>query len=205
MIAAEPLSREFARFCLFSWHYLQRSTQEALTAELAEACRSSDFFGTEDFTLQFRLAAIQDAEGITALVNAAFRKAESFFIDGDRIDTELVRSLMKKGQFLVADKSGNFSGCVYLEFRGERAYLGLLSVDPQLQKTGMGSALLKAAEERCAKAGCLFVDLRTVDLRTDNRAFYGRRGYVETATEPFPAELNPKLPCHFVNMSKRLG
>jgi len=155
--------------------------------------------------LQFRLAAIQDAEGITALINAAFRKAESFFIDGDRIDTESVRSLMDRGQFLVADKNGNFSGCIYVEFRGQRAYLGLLSVDPQLQKTGMGSALLKAAEEQCANAGCSFVDLRTVNLRTDNRAFYGRRGYVESGTEPFPAELTPKLACHFVNMSKRLG
>lgn len=155
--------------------------------------------------MPFRLASMRDAEGITALINAAFRKAESFFIDGDRIDAESVRSLMNKGQFLVADKNGNSSGCVYVEFHGERAYLGLLSVDPQLQRTGMGSALLKAAEEHCAKAGCLFVDLRTVNLRTDNREFYGRRGYVETGTEPFLAELTPKLPCHFVNMSKTLG
>ena len=31
--------------------------------------------------MQVRLAQIQDAETITALINSAFRKAESFFID----------------------------------------------------------------------------------------------------------------------------
>jgi len=154
--------------------------------------------------VRIRVAATQDVEGITTLINAAFRKAESFFIDGDRIDCESIRSLMGKGQFLLVEEKGIYMGCVYLELRGERAYLGLLSVDPQLQRTGIASALMKAAEEDCVKAGCQYMDLRTVDLRTDNRAFYGRRGYVETGTEPFPAGLNPKLPCHFVNMSKLL-
>lgn len=154
--------------------------------------------------VRIRLAVMPDAERITSLINAAFRKAEAFFIDGDRIETEAVRSLMKKGQFLVTEQNSAHVGCVYVELRGERAYLGLLSVDPKLQRTGMGSALLKAAEEHCAKAGCRFMDLRTVNLRTDNLAFYGRRGYVETGTEPFPEELSPKLPCHFVNMSKPL-
>jgi hypothetical protein len=48
------------------------------------------------------------------------------------------------------------------------------------------------------------MDLKTIDLRKDNRAFYKGRGYVETGTEPFPSDLTTKLPCHFVNMSKPL-
>ena len=155
--------------------------------------------------MEFRVAALQDAEEITALINAVFRKAESFFIDGDRIDVDSVRGLMAKGEFRISQENGALRACVYLERRGERAYLGVLSVVPKLQRTGIGSALLKAAEDQCAKAGCRFMDLRTVNLRTDNRAFYGRRGYVETGTEPFPPEHNPKLPCHFVNLSKPLA
>jgi N-acetylglutamate synthase-like GNAT family acetyltransferase len=154
--------------------------------------------------VEFRLAVMQDAEGITALINAAFRKAESFFIDQDRIDKESVQSLMAKGEFLISQENGALRGCVYLERRGDRAYLGLLSVDPKVQKGGIGSALMQAAEEHCAKSGCRFIDLRIVNLRTENHAFYSRRGYLETGTEPFPAELNPKLPCHFVNMAKAL-
>ena len=138
------------------------------------------------------------------LINAAFRKAESFIIDRDRVDLKAVQSLLAKGEFLVADDEDALAGCVYLERRGERAYLGLLSVDPALQKAGVGSMLMREAELRCAKVGCRFMDLRIIDLRKDNHAFYKRRGYVETGTEPFPSDLAAKLPCHFVNMSKPL-
>jgi predicted N-acetyltransferase YhbS len=154
--------------------------------------------------MQLRLANIQDAEAVTAVINSAFKKAEAFFIDGARIDVESVRSLMAKGTFLIAGNNGVVAGCVYVELRGERAYLGLLSVDPSLQQAGIGSALMKAAEDHCAQNGCRFMDLRIVNLRTENHAFYLRRGYAETGTEPFPSELTPKLPCHFVNMTKPL-
>lgn len=138
------------------------------------------------------------------LINSAFRKAESFIIDRDRVDLEVVQSLLAKGEFLVAEDQIALSGCVYLELRGERAYLGLLSVDPARQKTGVGSMLMCEAELHCARAGCRFMDLRIIDLRRDNHTFYKRRGYVETGTEPFPSDLDTKLPCHFVNMSKPL-
>ena len=138
------------------------------------------------------------------LINVAFRKAESFIIDRDRVDLKAVQSLLAKGEFLVADDEDALAGCVYLELRGERAYLGLLSVDPARQQAGVGSMLMREAELRCAKVGCRFMDLRIIDLRRDNHAFYKRRGYVETGTEPFPSDLDTKLPCHFVNMSKSL-
>lgn len=154
--------------------------------------------------MQVRVATAQDMEAIMIVINTAFRKAESFFIDRDRIDTETVRSLMEKGEFLVADDEGTVAGCVYFEIRGERAYLGLLSVDPERQKAGLGSILMNAAEDYCIKAGCRFMDLRIVNLRTENEVFYRRRGYVETGTEAFPPDLTTKLPCHFVNMSKPL-
>jgi len=154
--------------------------------------------------VQLRIAGNVDAEALMDLINAAFRKAESFIIDQDRVDLEVVRSLLAKGEFLVADDEGALAGCVYLERRGERAYLGLLSVDPTRQKAGVGSRLMREAELHCARAGCRFMDLRIIDLRKDNHAFYKRRGYVETGTEPFPSDLDTKLPCHFVNMSKPL-
>lgn len=138
------------------------------------------------------------------LINSAFRKAEGFIIDRDRVDLEGVQSLLAKGEFLVADEESALAGCVYLEFKGERAYLGLLSVAPARQKAGVGSMLMREAEVRCARAGCRFMDLRIIDLRKDNHAFYKRRGYIETGTEPFPTDLDTKLPCHFVTMSKPL-
>jgi predicted N-acetyltransferase YhbS len=151
-----------------------------------------------------RVAAVRDAEAIVSVINDAFRRAESFLIDRDRIDLESVQDLLRKGRFLVADDDGIVVGCVYVEIRGDRSYLGLLSVDPQLQKAGLGSKLMGAAEDCCARAGCRFMDLRIVNVRKELPGFYHRLGYVETGTEPFTAGLNPKVPCHFVNMSKPL-
>jgi hypothetical protein len=60
-----------------------------------------------------------------SLINVAFRKAEGFLLDRDRIDLPAVRELLQKGKFLVAEDKFLCS-CVYLEQRGDRSYLGLL-------------------------------------------------------------------------------
>lgn len=156
--------------------------------------------------MQVRFAQSSDAERLVALINSAFKRAEGYIIDHDRIDLQTVQSLLEKGQFLLAEDDGNLAGCVYLERRGERrTYLGLLSVAPARQKAGIGSLLMGEAENRCARAGSRFMDLRIINLREDNHGFYQRRGYVETGTEPFPSELMTKVPCYFINMSKPLA
>lgn len=155
--------------------------------------------------MQVRSAQTSDADQLVALINSAFKRAEGHIIDRDRIDLETVQSLLVKGEFLLAENDGNLAGCVYLERRGERTYLGLLSVAPSRQKVGVGSMLMNESERRCAAAGCRFMDLRIINLREDNHGFYKRRGYEETGTEPFPSELTPKVPCYFINLSKPLA
>jgi GNAT superfamily N-acetyltransferase len=154
--------------------------------------------------VQFRLAEPNDADAIMGVINTAFREAEAFFIDGDRIDLNSVRAYLDAGKFLLAEDGAVLFGCVYVELRGERAYLGLLSVDPRQQKAGIGSQLMNAAEDYCAKAGCRVMDLQIVNLREELPCFYRRRGYVETGTAPFPADVKTKIRCHFVKMSKPL-
>ena len=94
---------------------------------------------------------------------------------------------------------------MYLERRGGRAYLGLLSVDPHRQRTGLGRTLVAAAEDRARALGCAHMDLQIVNLRAELPAFYAGLGYSETGTSPFPAEVETRLPCHFVVMSKKLS
>lgn len=155
--------------------------------------------------MQVRVAEIRDAEAIVSVINVAFRLAEGFLLDRDRIDLGTVRELFERGAFLVTEDSF-VCGCVYVEPRaGKRSYLGLLAVEPQLQKSGLGSQLMNAAEAYCAKAGSRFMDLRIVSVRKELPAFYRRHGYVETGTAPFTPGLNPKVPCHFVVMSKPLA
>jgi GNAT superfamily N-acetyltransferase len=150
------------------------------------------------------MASLEDAEIVTTLINSAFRRAEEFFIDEDRINLESVRNFFDTGRFLLGESDGIVAACVYVELRGDRAYLGLLSVDPTRQHSGLGSLIMDAAEEFCRGVACRFMDINVVNLREELFGFYRRRGYVETGTRPFPADAVTKLPCHFIEMSKPL-
>jgi predicted N-acetyltransferase YhbS len=151
-----------------------------------------------------RAATAADAEAIAGLINAAFR-VERFFIDRDRTDPDKIRALLKSGVFLVAEDADQMTACVYVELRGERAYFGLLAVDPSRQKKGVGKNMVAVVEEYARAAGCRFMDMRIVDLRAELPPFYRRLGYVETGTEPFKGEGEPKIPAQFINMSKPLS
>ena len=154
--------------------------------------------------LQIRWAEPRDVTAIVRVVNVVFRAAESFFVEGDRITAEILRPMLEKGNFLLAEDSAGLVGCVYLDLRAERAYFGLLAVDPARQHRGLGRRLIDEAENHARAAGCRVMDLRIVSVREELPPFYRRLGYVETGTAPFPEEIKSKLPCHFVLMSKPL-
>jgi len=152
---------------------------------------------------QIRTAEASDAPAIAHLVNAAFR-SERFFINADRTDPQKVRTLLEKGKFLMLFEEDVLAGCVYIERRGERGYFGLLAVEPQRQRSGIGARLIAAAEQQCRSAGCRFMDLTLVNVRQELPAYYQRFGYVENGVLPFPADQVAKIPVHLVRMSKPL-
>ncbi len=152
---------------------------------------------------RLRIAGAADAEAITRLINAAFQ-VERFFIDHDRIAIDEVHARLGTGTFILAEENDALTGCVYVEPVAERAYLGLLSVDPSLQRSGIGKRLVEAGEEYCRAAGCRFMDLRIVNVRSELPPFYEKLGYRPTGMAPFPEDAQPRIPCHFVVMSKPL-
>ncbi len=152
---------------------------------------------------RIRLAQSADVEALSALINIAFR-VELPFIEGDRINPDGVREDMKKGKFLVAEDVAGLAGCVYVEVRGDRGYLGLLGVEPRRQGTGLGRKLMDAAEDFFRNANCVAVDLRIVSAREPLLRFYRHLGYAETGRAPLPPDAPVKVPCHFILMSKML-
>ena len=90
---------------------------------------------------KIRIANSDDDEKITEVINAAFKIAEEFFVDSNRITLEEVRRHRASGAFLVAESDVAIDGCVYVEPRGERAYLGLLSVNPARQQGGLSISM----------------------------------------------------------------
>lgn len=151
-----------------------------------------------------RLATAADIPRLLDVINAAYGDAEGHFVRGPRIDEAELSRRMASGLFLVSDSAdGSLAACVYLRIDGGRAYLGLLAVDPRLQKRGIGGTLLDEAEAYCASRGCVAIDIDVVNLRTELLPRYEARGFRRTGSIPFD---DPRLtrPAHFVTMTKDL-
>ena len=154
--------------------------------------------------LPTRTATESDAEAIARLVNTAFL-VEKFFIERDRTNPSTVRSLMQKGQFLLAEDAANLVGTIYLELHGGRGYFGMLSIDPSRQGMGVGRQLVDAAEKIFREAGCKFSDLKIVNVRTDLHTLYHRWGYADAGTTVYDDPTPTKIPVHFILMTKPLS
>lgn len=60
---------------------------------------------------------------------------------------------LNKSSCLVAVKNGDVVGSIFGIFNGRRAWIYHLVIDPKYQKIGLGSQLLKKAEEALVKRG----------------------------------------------------
>jgi GNAT superfamily N-acetyltransferase len=152
--------------------------------------------------MPLRTAGPDDAPAIAALINRAFA-VERSFKPGDRITADEVATRLVSGKFLLLGESG-LDACVYLEQRGERAYFGLLAVEPARQGQGLGRRLVAAAEAHARAAGCRHMDLQIVNVRDELVRFYTALGYAECGTAPFPPNEITTRPVHFVRMTRSL-
>jgi ribosomal protein S18 acetylase RimI-like enzyme len=150
-------------------------------------------------TVALELATETDLPAIVAIMNAAFRgtgghrgwSVEGEYITGERTNESLLREEIAGGaQYLVAkdDLTSVLNGCVSLRAASpEKWYLGSLTVEPALQKTGFGRGLLSAAEEYAFRRGARTIEMTVVHVREPLIAWYERRGYRRTGeTRPFP-------------------
>jgi ribosomal protein S18 acetylase RimI-like enzyme len=163
--------------------------------------------------LAFRLATIDDVSTLDALVQSAFRgdasrvgwTTEADLLDGQRTDAEALTDLVRRDALFVAEDGGEIVACCQLEAEG---YLGMLSVRPGLQGTGIGRAVVAEAERRCDAPRMRMTVIRH---RTELIAWYERRGYRrtgETAAFPYGDERFgiPKVDdLEFVVLEKQLA
>ena len=156
--------------------------------------------------VDIRFAEESDLPALLTLINRAFEVERSFKLE-PRLDAHHTREYFHKGHFLVAQDDAGLAGCVFVELDGERACLGLLSVDPSRQKTGLGRQLTSAAEDFARGKGALRMELTVVNLRTDLPPFYRKLGYLEVGEEPIPVEWASRInrPCHFICMARSLS
>ena len=155
-----------------------------------------------------RLATLDDVPELVRVINLAYAVEAGMFVDKRTNDTDVRERLARPNAcFLVVDddrasNGGALAGAVYVETRGERGYFGPLAVDPDRQGRGLGRELVHAAERHCASAGCVFLDLDVVDLRTELPGFYSALGFTTLGRTPYPDPSHTLRPVQLVHMSK---
>jgi N-acetylglutamate synthase-like GNAT family acetyltransferase len=157
----------------------------------------------DETTDAIREASRSDIPHLVSLINRAFAVTRAFR-RGVRTDPEQIEHMMGEGKFLLLGSELDPVACVYLRLTGERAYLGTLSVDPAKQRHGIGSRMMRYAEDYCRAAGCKAIDIRIVNVRTELPGIYHKFGFVETGTQSAEAIKDATQPVHFIIMTKEL-
>lgn len=176
--------------------------------------------------LTTRVARPSDARALVALVNSAYRgdssragwTTEADLLGGQRTDENALIEFITRGEtagdraMLVHEREGRLIACVQLERRKQVAYLGMLTIMPTLQSSGLGKALLSAAENFVLRTwNATLVTMTVIEQRPELIAWYERRGYSQTGeTAAFPygdARFGePKRPdLRFVVLSQSLA
>lgn len=168
---------------------------------------------------KIEIAGPADVSALNKLVNSAYRgesskkgwATEADLIDGTRIDEAILLDLINDTHTTVLKytEDGVILGCVELRIEKDNLYLGMLTVQPDLQAKGIGKKLLFAGEEFARKQGCKKVVMTVITLRDKLIVWYERHGYSLTGKrKPFkmPDERFglPRQPLEFAFMEKIL-
>lgn len=80
--------------------------------------------------------------------------------------------------FFVAEHEGEVAGTVLAGWDGHRGWIYSLGVRPRLQRSGIGSALLRHAIEALRARGCPKVNLQILGANAAVVDFYRRHGFL---------------------------
>jgi ribosomal protein S18 acetylase RimI-like enzyme len=161
----------------------------------------------------------KDIHAIVALLNMSYRgehsrkgwTTEADLIAGEiRTNDENLADVMREpgSVILKYEEKGEILSCVNLKKHGNRLYLGMFSVDHELQGGGIGKKMLQAAEEHATQTGCRAIYMYVISVRQELIDWYKRKGYEETGELiPFKEDGltgSHKRPLEFMVLEKKL-
>ncbi|MFI5139072.1 MAG: GNAT family N-acetyltransferase [Sphingobacteriales bacterium] len=129
-----------------------------------------------------------DVPELNILVNSAYRgetskkgwTTEANLLDGLRIDEETLSGYFTDPNIIIlknTNEEGQITGCVYLEVREPKLYVGMFSVSPLLQGKGVGRNLLLEAEAYAKQLNCGTLTMTVISTRLELISWYERRGF----------------------------
>ncbi len=165
-------------------------------------------------------ATLADVSALNKLINSAYRgesskkgwTTEANILEGSRTTekelTEIIQD--KKNTILKFTENNQIIGCVLLIEKEDRLYLGMLTVSPELQNSGVGKKVLQQAEIYASELGLSKIVMTVITVREELIAWYNRHGYVDTgAREPFPVSdvfsQTSNEPLEFMVLEKRIS
>ena len=171
-------------------------------------------------TLELRLVPATEADHsrLADLINAAFDIYP--FMGGPRTSAEgIAEELGATGVFIVAEDDAQTVGCAMLRpaseidwgiatppglHNADVMYLGLVAVDPAIQKRGLGRRIILEAEHTARRQGFAKVALGTL-TEQGNPRYYEALGYRTVARQQFEAgHWYQTIPHEFCVMVKEL-
>lgn len=166
------------------------------------------------------IATPEDIPALMKMINTAYRDPDSkkgwtteagIIQGGIRVDEAGLKGIIERDSAVLLKYTGDdhkITGCVYLQNKPPRVYLGLLTVDPEIQAQGIGKKLLHAADEYARQKQFTSIILKVVSIRRELIEWYERNGYIITGEkEPFEAEARygtPVQPLELIVMEKDL-
>ena len=79
--------------------------------------------------------------------------------------------------FFVAEAKGKLVGTAMAGYDGHRGWLYAIAVHPNCRRTGLGSRLVRHAEQALVSVGCMKVNLQLLATNEATAAFYKSIGY----------------------------
>ena len=164
-------------------------------------------------------ATLQDISSLNILINSAYRgetskkgwTTEAHLLAGKRTTEEELTAIIldPKNTFLKFTENDKIIGSVLLVEKEHQLYVGMLTVSPELQNSGIGKKMLAEAEIHAKTLGLSTLSMTVVSVRAELIAWYKRHGYEDTGErEPFPSsDIHINIsdqPLEFIYLEKRI-
>ncbi|OOG78461.1 GNAT family N-acetyltransferase [Flavobacterium sp. A45] len=142
------------------------------------------------------IATLEDISALEKLINSAYRgetskkgwATEADLLEGKRITLDELEEIIKNkdNTILKYTENNQIIGSVLLANKGNKLYLGMLAISPELQNRGLGKKLLQEAEVHALNLGLSKIVMTVITIREKLIEWYNRHGYVDTGImEPF--------------------
>jgi ribosomal protein S18 acetylase RimI-like enzyme len=149
-------------------------------------------------------ATLENVFEITTLVNSAYRgetskkgwTTEAHLLKGTRItEKELTEVLLNtKNTVLIYQENLKIIGTVLLTNNKTELYLGMLTISPELQNSGLGKKLLQTSEDFARSLNLPKIVMKVITIREELIAWYQRNDYLDIGKrEALPVILNDVL------------